>query len=492
MSNFTLSPEQQLSIDRFTEGGNIFITGPGGAGKSEIIKTIYQLSIHKYKKISVTAMTGTAADMLHCGGRTLHSCTGIGIGRGNVDDLVKKIRSNKKASAFWKFVHVLVVDEVSMLDMHLFQKLDKIGQRIRHSSEPFGGIQLVFSGDFYQLPPIGERGDAESKKFCFQCPEWNQIFRPRNQIQLTHIFRQTDSTYINVLNQVRVGVIKKKSVAILEKCVGKKIDPDLVSTPTRLFPVRYKVDQINQQSLNAITGETHIFRRTTNTVISDTATSAEKKIRKDCWPSQVQSSLEMQITNLRCDETIHLKVGAHVMCIVNMEDELGNIELCNGSQGIITSFCSETTFPLVQFTKGGEPKRMVPYEWASEIIPGVTVSQIPIILSWALTIHKSQGATLSAAEMDIGSSVFSDGQTYVALSRVKDLEGLYLREFDVTKIKVNRAAQIFYTNLDQLHYDDDCIHNLEMVEKEIALAKIKANQNKQSTISQYFQPTTAS
>ena len=161
----------------------------------------------------------------------------------------------------------------------------------------------------------------------------------------------------------------------------------------------------------------------------------------------IEYELQNLSKNLICDQELKLKVGAQVMCIVNIAPEKGGeLEICNGSQGLVTGFCPMTSCPVVKFNNGLE-QVMTRHTWLSERIPGVGVQQVPLILAWALTIHKSQGATLDAAEIDVGSGIFECGQTYVALSRVKSLEGLYLTSYDVTKIKINRKVKEYYSTL---------------------------------------------
>jgi ATP-dependent DNA helicase PIF1 len=172
----------------------------------------------------------------------------------------------------------------------------------------------------------------------------------------------------------------------------------------------------------------------------------EKMSRTNLTPADIKAELDYLSSNLLCDNLIKLKIGSQVMCIINIQTEHGGLEICNGSQGIVTSFCEMTRNPIVKFNNG-KIMTMTRHIWTSEKIPGIGVSQIPLILAWALTIHKSQGATLDVAEIDVGSGIFECGQTYVALSRVKSLEGLYLKSFDVSKIKINKKVKDFYESL---------------------------------------------
>ena len=177
---------------------------------------------------------------------------------------------------------------------------------------------------------------------------------------------------------------------------------------------------------------------------------AEKESRTIINQKEIDFELDFISNNLLCDKELILKEGAQVMCIINLTPPTGNtIEICNGSQGIVTGFCDITGCPRVKFNNGLE-QVMTKYTWCSERIPGVGVAQVPLILAWALTIHKSQGASLDAAEIDVGSGIFECGQTYVALSRVKSLDGLYLKSFDLSKIKINKKVKDFYdSNLTQ-------------------------------------------
>jgi ATP-dependent DNA helicase PIF1 len=195
--------------------------------------------------------------------------------------------------------------------------------------------------------------------------------------------------------------------------------------------------------------------------------------RREFSREQIQTELLYLKGNLRCDEVVKLKIGSQVMCIVNIELDNGQT-LCNGSQGIITRL-SEQGLPIVKFgySNGSSLETVMGYHiWPSENIPGIGVSQLPLILAWALTIHKSQGATLDIAEIDAGSGIFECGQTYVALSRVKSLEGLYLTSFDASKIKVNRKVQEFYTSLSATATVKDTIVTATIVATPVAVATL--------------------
>jgi len=445
-----LSIEQQIAFDKYIGGDNIFITGPGGTGKSALIKKIYQHAVANEKNIHVTALTGCAAVLLNCQAKTIHSWAKIGLGNGTIEHMVQKVNFDRFAKAAWRSTQILVVDEVSMLSLKLFNMLNEIGKFIRKNGKPFGGIQVIFSGDFYQLPPVGSRDEPDTMKFCFESAQWNTVFPPSSQIQLVKIFRQTDEIYSVILNQIRVGKFKKKSHELLMTYVGRTPDPNLVTEPTKLYPIKSKVEHINSSKLSAIITEEQIYETKYVTDLKTTTLEAEKFV--NYTEKAILAELNYLAGNLMCDKEVRIKIGAQVMCIVNYKsDSGGGIDICNGSQGIVTGFCEG--FPIVKYNNG-VTRTMYRHVWASEKIPNIGVSQVPLILAWALTIHKSQGATLDAAEIDVGSEVFACGQTYVALSRVKSLDGLYLKSFDVNRIQIDKKVREYYEALPKTDIKD--------------------------------------
>ena len=440
-----LSIEQQIAFDKYVSGENIFITGPGGTGKSALIKKIYQHATHHEKNIHVCALTGCAAVLLNCNAKTVHSWAKIGLGNGTIEYIIQKIAFDKFAKANWRSTQILVIDEVSMLSLKLFNILNEIGQFIRKNGRPFGGIQVIFSGDFYQLPPVGSKDDPDSMKFCFESPHWNNIFKKECQIQLVKIFRQSDEIYSTILNQIRVGKIKKKSHELLMTYVGRKPDPNLITEPTKLFPVKAKVDYINMSKLISLDTPDKTYEITYVTDIKVTPFEAEKF--KDYTEKTILAELNYLASNLICEKTVQIKIGSQVMCIVNFKSDVGSgLDICNGSQGIVVGFGDDGSYPIVKFNNG-ITRTMYRHTWASEKIPNIGISQVPLILAWALTIHKSQGSTLDAAEIDVGKEVFACGQTYVALSRVKSLDGLYLTSFDVSRIQIDKKVRNYYESL---------------------------------------------
>jgi ATP-dependent DNA helicase PIF1 len=249
------------------------------------------------------------------------------------------------------------------------------------------------------------------------------------------------------LNQIRQGKIKRKANDLLLQYVGRTLDSNLVAEPTKLYPTRNKVENINNSKMSNLTGEEREFNIKYLKDLEMTKLDRSKRLEFN--EKDIQLELDFLASNLICDKEMKIKIGSQVMCIINIQSDTG-IEICNGSQGIVLSFCEVTGAPRIKFNNGIE-RIMVRHIWASDKIPGIGVSQIPVILAWALTIHKSQGATMDAAEIDVGSGIFECGQTYVALSRVKSLSGLYLTSFDAKRIRINKKVKDFYESLSVYH-----------------------------------------
>jgi ATP-dependent DNA helicase PIF1 len=465
----TLSVEQKYAFSKFAQGRNVFTTGPGGTGKTRLIQFMVEYMNMHEKPHQVCAMTGCAAVLLNCKAKTIHSWSGIKLGKGPIDEIVRRVVRNRCAMKNWRGIETLIVDEVSMMSSKMFDLLDQIGRAVRKNyTKPFGGIQLVFIGDFFQLPPIADYDDPASGEFCFQHPRWSATFKPEDCIELKTFFRQTDPVYIGILQEIRQGRISEESIGHLEKRVlrgGERPVSKSGLMPTKLFPVRNKVDYINETMYQKLEGDERVYHVSINTKATahiDTGnplTYEEVERCRDLDKEQVSHEVEALVGSMVSDKTVRLKVGTLVMCVVNLDVDRG---ICNGSQGIIIdfaesnaapAFAEEKTAPLivpvVRFANG-TVMRITPYQRQSEDYPCIVVAQIPLCLAWSMTIHKIQGATLDMAEMDIGRSIFVEGQSYVALSRVKTLEGLFLSEFNYSKIKSNARVVEFYKSLQQI------------------------------------------
>jgi ATP-dependent DNA helicase PIF1 len=455
----SLSCEQQYAFAKFAQGRNIFVTGPGGTGKTRLIQFLVEYMDSQGRSHQVCAMTGCAAVLLNCKAKTIHSWSGIKLGKGPIDEIVKRVMRNRCIVKSWKEIEVLVVDEVSMMSRKMFELLDQIGRVTRKNGKPFGGIQLVFTGDFFQLSPIADYEDPSTGDFCFQHPRWPTTFRAEDCIELQTFFRQTDPAYIQLLQEIRRGTISEESIDILEQRVlrgGATAPLKNGVAPTKLFPVRAKVDFINNTTYAKLIGEEKVYHFNVSTeakahIDSGTPLTPEEIYRcGELTAEQMNYEVESLTASLQTDKTVRLKIGALVMCTANLDIERG---ICNGSQGIVIDFAetisaidgSSSIAPLVKFSNG-ITMRVGSHQRQCEEYPCIVVSQIPLCHAWALTIHKIQGATLDVAEMDVGKSVFAAGQTYVGLSRVKTLDGLYLSDFNPTRIRADPLVVEFYNS----------------------------------------------
>jgi ATP-dependent DNA helicase PIF1 len=443
MDNHNFTQQQQYAFQKYLQGDNIFISGPGGSGKSFFIKEVVKHCRMVNKKHQVCALTGCAAMLLRCQAKTIHSWSGIGLAHGDVDRIVNKVTSNKMKSQKWKTTKVLIIDEVSMMSRRLFNILDSLGKNIRKCSrKAFGGLQVIFCGDFFQLPPINS-GDDDDSEFCFQHPFFQETFP--HQIEFTTIFRQLDPVYTKILNQIRKGRISKNSVSILKKYVNRSRDPNCKIIPTRLCPRKKQVDKINQEAMNKLESESFFFDVQQATIPNDELEPLYQRRMEECSPEAKDYEYTYLLNNVNCSHHLELKVGAQVMCVANLDVDSNDYPIGNGSLGIITEFTSNN-LPVVSF-RNGLIKTIGYHDWISEDWPGLSIRQIPLILSWAMTIHKSQGSCLEMAEIDLGSDIFECGQSYVGLSRIVSLEGLYLTNFNPYKIRINLAVKDFYDHL---------------------------------------------
>lgn len=473
------SREQEIVIEKFRQGENIFITGPGGTGKTFLIKTLVEIfnkeSIspllelgdetttttnnrkkpsNKYPEIQVCALTGCAAILLDCNATTLHSFSGIGLANNSADVVVDRVCNNRTKKAKWKRVKCLIIDEVSMLSLKIFNILDSIGRKAKSRPNiPFGGIQLVCSGDFFQLPPVGDDNDPETTQFCFESSAWNLTFPPEsNQVVLRTIYRQQDDKYINLLNRIRIGKITKKDIACLEECLTTNKANSNDAVLTKILPRRADVEFINRREYNKLNPENEKVYRTSRLDLDlEAKLEAKPELLKNIDTQSIERDADREIEyeyltkNIMPAQEIRLRIGAMVMCIINLDMEKG---IVNGSQGRVIGF-NESMSPIIKFNNG-VIMPIHPHTWTSEKINNVGVKQIPLIYAWAITIHKSQGLSLDSALIDIGTQIFEYGQTYVALSRIRSLDGVYLQSFNYRKIKVNPTVKRFYDMLDSI------------------------------------------
>ncbi len=422
-----LTPKQYEVFEAITSGESVFISGPAGVGKTEVIKFAIR-SLGGYVRVGLTSTTGTSA--LIIGGTTLHSFLGIGLGRETPDKLIKNIMQNTKIKNRWLELDILIIDEISMLSADLFDKLEYMARVIRRSENAFGGIQLILSGDFLQLPCVG------SDTFCFEAESWNNCVS--RTFYLTEIIRQSNIEFQKCLNEIRIGELSDESISMLQSRVGvnlSQINENI--RPTILFPLNTNVDRINEEELDKLAKTGVEFME------YDMSISTPHRLRnEDMIISRFKKSCP-------APESLQLCVGAQVMLVVNLD--LAN-ELANGSRGVVVGFRDDK--PIVQFS--GRQIVIDYYTWEmkedSQIY--LKVTQIPLKIAYAISIHKSQGCSLDCVQIDLA-NIFEYGQAYCGLSRVKKLEGLSITALDVTKIQAHPRALDFYNKLiDEMSIND--------------------------------------
>ena len=404
---------QNTALNILKTGSNVFITGSAGTGKTFLLNqfTFYL----KSRKIipTVVAPTGIAAS--HLQGQTIHSYFSLGI-RSEIDDYyIESLLEKKYLQTRFSKLKVLIVDEISMVSPEMFSAMDTILRAFKKNNLPFGGIQTILSGDFFQLPPISRA--PKDKRFAWQSASWKELQLKTCYLQKK--FRQDDNILISILDEIRSGHVSDTSYEILNSRHHKELDIDF--TPTKLYTHNIDVDRINNDELNNINNPAHSFKYKSE----GTAKNIEKIFK---------SSLVL--------EEITLKQDAVVMFIKNNHEQ-GYV---NGTTGVVVDFDKETGLPIVKTSYGSLIKAALE-DWSIENDSGnivAKVSQVPLKLAWAITIHKSQGMTLDSAEIDL-SKTFEVGQGYVALSRIKNIDGLRLMGLNDKALTVDSLI---------LHIDD--------------------------------------
>lgn len=423
-----LSKSQEKAFDLFKKNKSIAIIGSAGTGKSKLIKTIENYTkINTNKNIAVCATTGIAAYNIN--GMTIHSFMGIGTGENDIDYLVRKVYRKKSIRDKIMAIDIIILDEVSMLSAELFEKLNIICQRIRKNKVFFGGIQLVLSFDPLQLLPVFNKNPEIYKEIDERLIIESHIFnanfiKNKNIILLTENFRQSDPIFLNILLRIRNGSHTKDDIDILNK---RKIKSTL--NCIHLVSSNKEAQSINETNIKNLKGDTlksiaHYNSSDPNSELSDIL------IRE----------LQFQFRQ-KGIESLTLIVGARVMLIKNIETSLG---LVNGAIGTIKRIFDGQI--EVEFDNGVVyPITTVVWDLEVDDI-NVSASQIPLMLAYAVTCHKSQSLTLDSAVLDLA-NCFCDGQVFVALSRLKTLDGVYLKSFNPAKIKVNQKMKVFVESL---------------------------------------------
>ena len=410
-----LNYEQQSALKSFKKGNSIFLTGPAGTGKSVTLKSIITHCEEEGISLGITATTGSAAFLI--GGKTIHSYLGIGLAKESAEKIfeyaryklshtVKKLRALK----------VLIIDEISMLDIELFEKISKYLQLVRYNSKPFGGLQLVLTGDFCQLEPVS--GD-----YCFKSEVWDKL--KLDTIYLHKMIRQDgDTKFQKMLMKLRYGVCSDKTFETLSKLKENKIT---TIRPTILYPKNYDVDKINNAEYKKL--------------IED---GAEKKVYPVELPTLKKNKDKAQtwLNNLKdIPEQIELCIGSQVVVLANIDQEKG---IVNGTRGCITELKKKS---VVIKRVNGTTYEIEYHKNASIEDKDVFISHMPLKLAYALTIHKAQGMTLDAVEIDIGPNIFAAGQAYTALSRAQNLKSIYIKAISKKSFITKPSVLEFYEKI---------------------------------------------
>lgn len=394
------------------KGKNILITGSGGCGKSTILKSIIKYYNRINKKIGITSSTGVSASLIN--GVTLHSFLKIGLGTKSHTELYEKLKFKKSKTDFNKLknLEVLIIDEISMIDNKLFNKIAAYLSLIKEIKKPFGGIQLILCGDFYQLPPI-------NNTYCFNSNIWNRL--KINTIELTEKMRQIDDfKFQKLLDDIKINNITDNVYSELKLLKKNKLNSDI--KPTIIYSKNVDVNSINNSEFNNLVNKTN-------------ATVYEFPFIYDSKNIKTKNYLKNLNNNLK------LCKGLQIMLTYNID--IIN-KLTNGTRCII----EEINYPEVVIKTLDNKKYNINYTtYINENDVDIEYKFMPIKLAYAITIHNSQGQTLDYLEIDLGNDVFEYGMAYVALSRAKSLKSIYLSKLSRNAFKVNQDVINFYNAL---------------------------------------------
>jgi hypothetical protein len=411
-----LNYEQQSALKHFKLGKNIFLTGPAGTGKSVTLNKIKEYCVENKFKFGITASTGTAAFLL--GGKTLHSFLGIGLASESAEDLFKNVRYKlPQIASKLRELKVLIIDEISMIDAALLDKISEYLQWMRKIYNPFGGIQVVLTGDFCQLEPV-------NGEYCFKSKVWEPL--NLKIVYLTKLIRQDgDCKFQNILSKLRYGKCSQKTFELLSSLSKTKFGE---IKPTILYPRNFDVDKINKMESEKL--------------IKSGAKNETYKIELP-FSAKSKEKTERWIKSLDIPDSVLLCVGDQVVVTVNIDQDNG---IVNGTRGVVIDVRYKNV--IIKNIDG----KLLEIKYHKSINvedSNVHVSYIPLKLAYALSIHKSQGMTLDAIEIDIGSKIFAAGQAYTALSRAKNLNSVKVKSISKTSFIINNDVLEFYKKIEK-------------------------------------------
>lgn len=398
--------DQTLALEIMHSGESVLLTGPAGSGKTYVLNEFIRRAKSEGKHVSVTATTGLAAT--HLGGNTIHAWSGIGVHDELPDDFEDYLLKSRRDII--ETTDVLIIDEISMMHDYRLDMVDTVARTVRDDDRPFGGIQVILCGDFFQLPPVN-RSDSREGGFVVSSKVWEEFDPVICYLAEQH--RQDDEVLLDILNSLRRGDIRRRHAETLLERVEVSLDHE--EAVTELHTINVDVDRINADKLLKISGPERFYEMHSTGSENYVAT-----LKRSCLAL----------------ETLTIKKGALVMTIKNSPER----KYVNGSLGIVTGFEKITGYPIVEF-RSGKVVTIKPESW--ELRDGdkkrASLSQIPLRLAWAITVHKSQGMTLDAARIDLRRA-FVEGMGYVALSRVRRLDNLSLLGINRMALRISEEA----------------------------------------------------
>lgn len=417
-------------------GQNVFLTGAAGTGKTHVLNQYIGYLKENNIPVAITASTGIAAT--HMDGRTIHSWSGIALRRSLGKKDLDKLYYNDFTRERITGARVLIIDEISMLDATVLSLLDRVCKFVRRKPQPFGGLQLVLCGDFFQLPPVPARGEPPPK-YAFRSSSWLTA-----NLQICYLdkqWRQEDPRFLSMLNSIRNSEVNKETIETLKTRLNQPIEG--LARVTKLYSHRDDVDSINDRELAILDGKPRFYK-----MLAGGDAELISALKSACL----------------APEQLELKKGALVMFIRNNQGE-GYV---NGTLGVVVDFETEgPEFPIIE-TKNGNRITARSIRWNVENEEGEVlayIDQVPLRLAWAITIHKSQGMTIDAAEINL-SKAFAHGMGYVALSRVRTLEGIKLLGINSTALRVSPEVTAFDATL----RDRSKLSKVKLLENDLTLA----------------------